>query len=202
MKQLRHVAAVGLMLGLGVTGAGAQTLYSNGPVNGTVDAWTINYGYSVANSFTLSGASTLTGADFGVWTFSGDTAETVDWSITTSPLGGTTLFSGTANLAQTFLFTNGFGYNVDLESFALGNLGLGAGTYYFELQNATVNTGDPLYWDENDGPSLAYESANGQIGSESFDIYGTATAVPEPTSLAALLIGLTAVGYVRRRRAI
>ena len=36
------------------TGAGAQTLYSNGPVNGNVDAWVINYGDKVTDSFSLS----------------------------------------------------------------------------------------------------------------------------------------------------
>jgi hypothetical protein len=33
-------------------------LYDNGPVNGTVSAWTINGGNEVSNSFTLKSAGT------------------------------------------------------------------------------------------------------------------------------------------------
>ena len=52
---------------------------------------------------------------------------------------------------------------------------LNAGTYWVNLQNAVVNTGDPVYWDENSGPSLASESSVGTIPSESFTILGEAT---------------------------
>ena len=144
-------------------------------------------------------ASSLTGADFGAWITPGDTALTVDWSITTSPFGSA-VYSGTANLSQSLLFQNSLGFDVDLESFVLGNLSLAAGTYYLELQNGTVNNKDLLYWDENDGKSLAFENLVGPIDSESFDIFGTATKVPEPASLAALAVGLCMVGYARRRR--
>ena len=34
--------------------ATADTLYDNGPYNGTTDAWAINFGQSVSDSFTLS----------------------------------------------------------------------------------------------------------------------------------------------------
>ena len=44
-----------------------QALYSNGPLDGTHDAWTINYGYVVSNSFTLGSASTVGGFDFYTW---------------------------------------------------------------------------------------------------------------------------------------
>ena len=48
------------------------------------------------------------------------------------------------------------------------------------LQNASVTSGDPVYWDENSGigchsmgcPSQAYESGLGTIPSEAFDITG------------------------------
>src|ERR1039457_643933 len=32
------------------------TFYENGPVNGTVDAWTINFGYVISDSITLGGS--------------------------------------------------------------------------------------------------------------------------------------------------
>jgi hypothetical protein len=46
----------------------ADVLYDNGPVNGTMEAWTIGpytYGYSVADSFTLLSAETVTGRAIG-----------------------------------------------------------------------------------------------------------------------------------------
>ena len=62
------------LIGLGGIHAAAQTLYSNGPINGNTDAWTINFGFVVSDTFTeTSNNSTITGASFGMWLFSGDT---------------------------------------------------------------------------------------------------------------------------------
>jgi len=44
-----------LYLTLAVVPAMAQTVYSNGPINGTTDAWTINFGFVVSDSFTTPG---------------------------------------------------------------------------------------------------------------------------------------------------
>jgi uncharacterized repeat protein (TIGR03803 family) len=160
-----------------------EVLYSNGPLNGTVDAWTINNGYVVSNSFTLSSAYTVTGFDFYVWAYPGDTARTVDWSITSDPLGGTTFGSGTAQLTGTFISTNEYGYDIDLETATGPIVPMGAGTYFLNLQNATTAQGNPLYWDENNGPSQAYavyESGAGTIPSEAFDVVGTNDQGPPP----------------------
>ena len=59
-------------------------------------------------------------------------------------------------------------------------MNLMSGTYWVNLFNASVPSGDPVYWDENSGqgchstgcPSQAYESAVGTIPSESFDVAG------------------------------
>ena len=52
----------------------AQTdIYDNDPTNGTVDAWTINFGFIVSDTFTVSsGNSTITGLEFGAWLSPGD----------------------------------------------------------------------------------------------------------------------------------
>ena len=157
-------------------------LYENGPLNGTYDAWTINEGYIVSNSFTV-GANTITGFDFYTWAYPGDKPLTVDWSITSVINGGTVYGSGTATLADTVISTNGYGYQIDYDTVTGLNISLGAGTYYLNLQNAVTSGGNPLYWDENDGagckspgcPSQAAESGIGTIGSESFDITGSST---------------------------
>ena len=149
-------------------------IYSNGPVNGTVDAWTVNFGYVVSNSFTLASGSGFGGFDFYVWAYPGDTPLSVDWSITSAPFGGTTYGSGTAQVTSTFLSSNQYGYDIDLETVTGLNVGLDAGTYFLNLQNAVTSFGDPLFWDENSGPSQAYSSGVGTIASEAFDVTGGA----------------------------
>lgn len=47
--------------------ATAQTVYSNGPINGETDAFTINFGFVVSNTFTVSQPSQITGLSFGAW---------------------------------------------------------------------------------------------------------------------------------------
>ena len=91
-------------------------LYDDGPINGTTDAWTINFGYIVSNTFTLLNNSTVSGFDFGVWEFPGDTLTSVDWSFTAMENGGTLYASGTAsgkNSTDQFISTNQFGYDID-----------------------------------------------------------------------------------------
>ena len=178
-----------------------DTVYDNGPVNGTVDAWTINFGYAVTDSFTLGSASTITGFQFGVWAYPGDTPLTVDYSISSSPFGGTPT---TAAVTSTFLYSNQYGYDIDLESvFGLG-VPLSAGTYWLTLQNAVTTEGEPLYWDENSGPSQACESSVGTIPSESFVVLDDGCSfghnspacgpppTPEPGTF--LLLGSAALG--------
>ena len=48
-------------------------LYDNGPVNGTTDAWTINFGYIVSDSFVADNGNSVSGFDLYVWEFPGDT---------------------------------------------------------------------------------------------------------------------------------
>ncbi len=63
---------------------------------------------------------------------------------------------------------------------------LDPGTYWLTLQNALSTQGNPIYWDENSGPSLAQENSLGTIPSESFSIQGTfCVPVPQPPPTAA-----------------
>jgi hypothetical protein len=142
--------------------APADVLYSNGAINGTVNAIPINLGGDIADSFTLSSDATLTGVTLGLWAYYGDSPATVDWLIWSDPgpaEGGTLLDSAKdASLSNTFLLNNHNlvnGFNVYQSSFALPSIALGPGTYWLELTNANDSMSDFIDWDANGGPSGA-----------------------------------------------
>ena len=216
-------------LAIAVVPASAQ-LYDNGPINGTTDAWTINFGYVVSDSISCckggpgggggpAGGGTMTGFELGVWEFPGDVMTSVDWSLTAQENGGTVFGSGTAsgnNITDKFISVNQYGYNIDkITVTGLNVPGLSYGsTYWLNLQNAVVPSGDPVYWDENSGvgcggngsggscPSQASESAVGTIPSEAFTIDGTfgSGTTPEPGSILLFGSGILGVAGALRRK--
>ena len=223
--KLRIAALTILCLALAAVPAVAQ--YENGPINGTTDAWTINFGYIVSDTFVSDGI-TITAFLFGVWELPGDTLSSVQWSITSGENSGTVFGSGTANasvppcaiarcaskgdtLTDKFISTDQYGYDIDLISVKGLDVPLTAGTtYWLNLQNAAVPSGDPVYWDENSGagcrsngcPSKASESAVGTIASEAFTINGgggTGTT-PEPSSIMLFGSGILGLAGVLRRK--
>jgi len=198
--------------------ASAQVVYNDGPINGTVDAWTINDGLIVADSFTVSGGtSTLSGLSFGAWLFPGDVLQSVDVWITSSALGGTTYFNQQINFTQSGCSGNQYGFNVCTETGSFNGPTLPNGTYWLNLANAVVNTGDPVYWDENSGvgcnsPGCPSEATCNtcivkgnpppqNLPPESFTIYGEpVSSVPEPSSILLLSSGALGLFAARRKR--
>lgn len=199
---------VAICFALGSGKAWSDTLYNNGPANGTIAGWTISSPYVVGDTFTLTSNDTITGFEFAIWYFAGDDPSTVSWAITSAADGGTVYGIGTASVSNTFLFTNADGYDVGEETVSGLDVPETAGTYWLNLGDAAATNGDPLYWDENDGvgctspgcPSTAWSNTTGTIGSESFAIVGNATPIPEPGSMALLGSGLLVLGGVLRGR--
>jgi PEP-CTERM motif len=170
--------------------------YNNGPINGTTDAWTINFGYIVSDTFTSNG-NTIQSVSFGVWEFPGDTMSTVDYTLSQTENGSG--IGGTANVTDKFISSNQYGYNIDLVSFNVGT-SLPAGTFWLNLYNATVPSGDPVYWDENSGPSMASESAVGTIPSEAFTVIQGTGTTPEPSSIMLFGSGILGLAGILRRK--
>ncbi len=194
-------AALGIAVAGGLAGgasvASATVLYTNGPINGTINAWTINFGFEVEDSFTLSTTATVAGIVFGGWTEPGEVITSVDWGIAAT--WGSFADDGTAAVTTGAYFGQDYGYDIYTYSFRITPTPLAAGTYYLTLQNAAATNGDPAYWDENDGPSTALENTVGSIGSESFS--ETSAAVLEPSTWAMMLLGFVGLGFVGGWRA-
>ena len=207
--KLHSILLVLLILFLGATGAEAQNdLYDNGPINGTVGGWTINSGYTVSDTFTLMANSTITGLSFGAWVNPDLTLQTVEVQITSSEFGGTIYTDQIVNFtASNCVFNQQYDYNVCKETGSFGTaVDLNAGNYWLNLSHAETQVGedDPVYWDENSGPSLASENSVGTIPSESFTLLGsenstttTTGTTPEPGSI--MLFGSGLLGLVCRR---
>jgi len=168
-----------------------STVYSNGSPNGTTDAWTINFGLAVADSFPVYGGASVTGMTLAVWLYPGDTLSSAELSITSDPFGGTTYYTGVVTFTQRNCTGNQYGYNVCTETASFSGPQLSDGTYWVNLQNASVPDGDPAYWDENSGPSQAVGNEIGTIPSESFTILGDTSprnyCVPEQSGSFALI---------------
>jgi len=190
----------------------AQVLYENGPINGETDAWTINFGFVLGNSFTIAGDSgTVNGLTIGVWLFPGDVLQSVEVSITDQPVfGGTTYFDQTVNFTQSGCFLNNYSYDVCTETATFNGPTLNGGTYWVNLQNAVATNGDPVYWDENSGVGCHSEGCpsegNNGFGtnpSEAFTILGNGSgtgSTPEPGSLLLFASGVLASVSVLRRK--
>ena len=203
-----RTALLALCLILAVVPAMAQDIYDNGPINGNTDAWTVNFGFIVSDTFNVTNNNTtITGGSFGMWLFSGDTLTSAELSITSGENSGTSYFDQTVNFTQGACTANQYGYNVCAENTTFNGPILNAGTYWLNLQNASVPSGDPVYWDENSGPSMASENSVGSIPSEAFTVLGTSTTTtttttfgPEPSIVMLLGSGVMGWAFVLRRR--
>jgi hypothetical protein len=195
--------------------------YDNGPPLGDSDGTpTINFGFIVSNTFIFLQTQQVNSFEFSAWLLPGDQGAitSAELSITSQENGGTVYFDQTLTgwfLGSEGCILNEFGYyNCDEKVNFTGPVVTGGITYWVNLQNASVPSNDPIYWDQNFGvgcggdngsgggcPSLASESTVGTILSEAFTIYGTPVGtVPEPNSLWLLGSGIVGIVAVLRRK--
>jgi hypothetical protein len=117
----------------------------------------------------------------------------------TAPFGGT---FNTYSATDTFLGTNQFGYDLwEADATFPGIPWSGPG--WVTVQNACTTNGcavDSIYWDENSGPSMAFENTVGSIPSESFTLEGILGTTPEPGSITLLGSGIVGVSAFLRKR--
>jgi hypothetical protein len=202
-----------LCLLLAVAPAVADTFYDNGPYDGNTWAWAINFGFSVSDSFTLpQNWQYIDGLHFVYWdASSSDVLTTVDMAMGSTSFGAD-LFSGTlTGVTYTFLGVNQYGYNLFRADYWL-DIGHwnwpGGDAGYLTLQNACTTSGcdqwNVIYWDENSGPSTAYENTLGSIPSESFTLTGWGCywcgTTPEPSSIMLFGSGILGLAGVLRRK--
>ena len=156
-------------------------IYDNGPINGTTDAWTINFGFIVSDTITIVDATSRHRNEFRGLAIPGRHADVRRGFHHLGAKRRHQLLRSDGELHPERLCANQYGYNVCTETSSNFNgPTLQPGTYWVNLHNASVPSGDPVYWDENSGvgcessgcPSQAYENSVGTIPSESFTMLG------------------------------
>jgi PEP-CTERM motif len=184
-------------------------LYNNGATNGNITAWSFDFGFTVSDSFTVPTGSDIETMSFVYWDAStSDILNQVDVNIGSTSFGsGGPGTVGASGIVNNFLGFNSFGYALYQADLTFASQAW-SGDGWVTLANACTTqsgctfSGIQVYWDENLGPSTAYENTLGSIGSESFTLNGTTGTgtTPEPSSIMLFGSGILGLAGVLRRK--
>jgi PEP-CTERM motif len=198
-------------LALTVPACADVVLYSNGPVNGTLNADLIDgtgsSGQTLSDGFVASNSGNVTTLEFVEWVDPPLTPTSISWALGTSAFGSDISSGSTTQVEYTFLFANEFDtsvYDVTVTGLS-GSLTAGQ-TYYLTLNGAndSGSTGN-VGWDANDGPATCYFYTYGFPshscgGSNTFSLIDSTSATPEPSSLMLLGSAVLGAASVLRRK--
>jgi hypothetical protein len=211
-------------LALAAPAFATTTFISSGPLDGNDNAFFVTgpnnaniFGsvQDISDGFVSLASGTPTGGTFGLWVGHGILPTSFSLELGTTPFGtdlGSVSFS-CSTVCGSFLFTNGFGFDVYSVNFGTSFFGaLTAGqTYWLTLSNANdVSNSGTEAWDiPNGGLGTAGITCNFRqsgtnfgdcgVGGETFTLIGGST-VPEPSSLVLLGSGILGFAGVVRRK--
>ena len=198
----------------------AGTVYDDGAINGTVNAFIIDgpggsFQQTISDGFFASGSSSA-GAitiDFGEWVALGSTPATITWALGSLGAFSNNIGSGSGVASFTLVNpSNPFGfavYDTKINGTALAAMSVGT-QYWLTLGGASDSSGGTFDgWDLNGGPASCEFAVGGvdqgscgapPIG-EAFTITGgTAPGTPEPSSILLFGSGILGLAGVLRRK--
>jgi hypothetical protein len=147
----------------------------------------------------------------------GETPASLGWRIGDSPeavfgTGGNVVALTNTLVCSHSASCGSSDFDVYASSFSLPNIALGPGTYYLTLDFGETTVFDSLFWDVNNGPSVAFRNAvdvansiqmTSGSNSSPFQILGDGpgpTGAPEPASIAMFLAGLALFAGAARHK--
>jgi hypothetical protein len=243
MKRTLSLASVVALAGLATFPAAGSIVYDN--TNGfandfSANGWNITgtggagvdsfTDYAVADQFVLGASYSIEAINLWLWETptipTVDDLTSLDWAIVANngsasyPFDGSVIASGIDTTPGSYAGTNTEGYSIFDESFNIGSVALtGGATYWLIIDNAVSASGNPIYWDQSDGPSTPAFSLGAAAPGSSYNIttgtdYGACGgssscsesfqlldgSVPEPGTVSLFAVGLFGLGLARWRK--
>lgn len=194
MKSSKIFAAAALAITF-MSNASATVVYENG-TDGNFRGGNNPFTYRVVTTeFTLAQAATVTSFTYNAFT-TGDTLPVSNVFLNFSQ-DGANVYTGNLSVANTNVIGRMYGYDLTDYTVNLPSVSLAAGTYLMGIQVS------PNQWNQH----WSIINGSGALSDDGRRYYfrlesnAAASAVPEPSSIALLLLGVAGVVVARRKKA-